>query len=88
MYICLCKSLTDRDIHHGVLRGEVACMQSLRERLGASTGCGSCAAAARQCLDEALAYKRCLGGDRAGSGNREVTAADLHMPGLGDASPA
>lgn len=58
MYICVCKSLTDRDIRRGVFQGEIACMQSLRERLGASTGCGCCAAAARECLAEALAHKR------------------------------
>lgn len=55
MYICLCKSLTDTDIHRGVARGEVTCMQSLRDRLGAATGCGCCEAAARDCLNEALA---------------------------------
>ncbi len=89
MYICLCKSLTDRDIRGGVFRGEVACMQSLRERLGASTGCGSCEQAARQCLEEALAHKQCVGGGQSGGSNRETTSADSRfLPGLGDASPA
>lgn len=89
MYICLCKSLTDRDIRHGVLRGEVACMQSLRERLGASTGCGSCEHAARQCLEEALAHKQCVGGGHSGASDRETGSADTRfLPGFGDASPA
>lgn len=89
MYICLCKSLTDRDIRGGVFRGEVACMQSLRERLGASTGCGSCEQAARQCLEEALAHKQCVGGPSSGGSDRDAVPADTpFLPGFGDASPA
>lgn len=58
MYICICKSLTDRDIRRSVMAGGVECMQSLRERLGAATGCGGCEAAARDCLNEALYHKQ------------------------------
>lgn len=83
MYICLCKSLTDRDIHQGVYQGEVSCMQSLRERLGASTGCGSCEMAARQCLNEALARKQRFTGDQPG-GAADTTA----WLDIGDASAA
>lgn len=89
MYICLCKSLTDRDIRREVLQGEVACMHTLRERLGASTGCGSCETAARQCLDEALAHKRELDNTAPGRPERDDPASESrHMPGIGDASPA
>lgn len=89
MYICLCKSLTDRDIHRGVFQGEVACMQSLRERLGAATGCGSCEMAARQCLDEALARKRRFGNNQLNGAERNTGAADTAAwPDIGDASPA
>lgn len=87
MYICLCKSLTDRDIRRGVLQGEVVCMRTLRERLGASTGCGSCEIAARQCLDEALAHKQELDSTAPGRPERDIPSSD-HMPGLGDATPA
>jgi len=58
MYVCMCKGLTDGDIRRGVLTGEVACMDSLREQLGAATGCGSCAVAASECLTKALADKQ------------------------------
>jgi len=54
VYICICKALTDEDIRHSVLSGEVRCMQTLRESLGASTGCGCCAEVAEECLNEAL----------------------------------
>lgn len=96
MYICLCKSLTDRDIRRSVLDGEVACMGSLRERLGATTGCGSCAGAARECLDEALTEKRRMGHSPCGADrgpSREPArgasvSVALGMPDFGDASPA
>lgn len=89
MYICLCKSLTDRDIHQGVYQGEVACMQSLRERLGAATGCGSCEMAARQCLDEALARKRRFGNNQLSGAERDAGAGDTTAwPDIGDASAA
>jgi len=58
MYICMCKNLTEGDIRHSVMRGEVACTGPLRERLGASTGCGSCVFLAEECLSEALAEKQ------------------------------
>jgi len=58
MYVCMCKRLTDGDIRQSVFRGHVGCMDTLRENLGASTGCGSCAAVAQECLSEALEEKR------------------------------
>lgn len=81
MYICVCKSLTDRDIRREVLRGEVRCMASLRERLGASTGCGCCESAARECLEEALVHKRrCHDAARGASAAPEAAACRLPGP--------
>lgn len=89
MYICICKGLTDRDIRRGVLRGEVACMDSLRERLGASTGCGSCALAARECLEEALAHKSSMNAAEAEERRGDVSPSPAPaFPGLGDFSMA
>lgn len=58
MYVCVCKRLTDGDIRQSVFQGRVACMDSLRENLGASTGCGSCEFFAEDCLTDALEEKR------------------------------
>lgn len=89
MYICLCKSLTDRDIRRSVFQGDVQCMETLRERLGASTCCGSCEMAARLCLDEALAHKRLFAGSSPDGMDCDTAAPDTRgMPDLGDASPA
>ena len=87
MYICICKSLTDTDIRREVFRGDVACMESLRETLGASTGCGCCEAAARDCLNEALASKR-LADARSDDRRHPTRAGDLPEPDLPDATPA
>ncbi len=76
MYICICRSLTDRDIRRGVFGGEIACMQSLRDRLGASTGCGRCEAVARDCLKEALAEKRSM--EKAGEDRSRWEGGDIH----------
>lgn len=58
MYVCMCKRLTDGDIRQSVFQGRVACMDSLRDNLGASTGCGCCAMVAQECLADALEEKR------------------------------
>lgn len=85
MYICICRSLTDRDIRRGVFGGEVACMQSLRDRLGASAGCGRCEAVARDCLNEALAEKRSM--EEAGEDRSRWEGEDIHPdPAFGQAT--
>lgn len=84
MYVCVCKGLTDRDIRQGVLRGEVSCMDSLRSRLGASTGCGSCEFTAQECLEEALAHKSRLGADQ----DRYDALEDTIFAVQGELSPA
>ena len=55
MYICLCKSVTDRDIRRMVQHHGITTMRQLREELGVSTQCGRCAQCAKGVLKEALA---------------------------------
>jgi bacterioferritin-associated ferredoxin len=61
MYVCICRQVTDRDIHEAVAQG--ACrMRDLREQLGVSTQCGKCAGCANDLLKEArelCAYATC-----------------------------
>ncbi|HKJ88465.1 MAG TPA: (2Fe-2S)-binding protein [Gammaproteobacteria bacterium] len=53
MYVCICKEVTERQIHEAVAEG-ARDLEELRERLGVSTGCGTCADFAAECLEEAL----------------------------------
>jgi bacterioferritin-associated ferredoxin len=87
MYVCVCKCLTDGDIRRSVFSGEVACMDTLRDRLGASTGCGSCELAARECLEEALAQKSSDDGVAPDDTRREPVPI-VPGPELGDFSMA
>ena len=51
MYICICRSVTDRDIRQALCEG--ACgMRDLRERLGVCSQCGKCARSVRELVDE------------------------------------
>lgn len=53
MYVCICKAVTDRQIHQAV--GEGACtLRQLRDRLGVAAGCARCAECARDVLQQAL----------------------------------
>ena len=54
MYICICKSVTDKQIRRAAAAGADN-LYELRERLGVAAGCGSCASAAQEILDEAIA---------------------------------
>lgn len=54
MYVCICKSITDRQIRRAAAGG-VDNLLELREALGVASGCGSCAATAQEVLDEANA---------------------------------
>lgn len=54
MYVCICKSVTDKQIRRAAARG-VDNLYELREALGVSGGCGSCADHAQTILDEANA---------------------------------
>ena len=52
MYFCVCKAVTERQIHQAVKDG-ARTLNDLRRVLGVASGCGQCAAYARQCLKEA-----------------------------------
>jgi len=51
MYICICKSVTDKQIRRAAARG-VDNLYELRESLGVASGCGTCAGSAQEILDE------------------------------------
>lgn len=54
MYVCICKSITDKQIRRAAAGG-VDNLLELREALGVASGCGSCAGTAQEILDEAHA---------------------------------
>jgi bacterioferritin-associated ferredoxin len=51
MYVCICKSVTDKQIRRAAARG-VDNLYELRESLGVAAGCGSCADMAEDILRE------------------------------------
>ena len=53
MYVCICKSVTDKQIRRAAASG-VDNLYELRQSLGVSSGCGSCATTAQEILDAAL----------------------------------
>ncbi|MDH4048422.1 MAG: bacterioferritin-associated ferredoxin [Gammaproteobacteria bacterium] len=57
MYVCICKSITDKQIRRAAVNG-VDSLIELREMLGVSAGCGSCASTAQSILDESRNYTR------------------------------
>lgn len=52
MYVCICKSVTDKQIRRAAASG-VDNLYELRQSLGVASGCGTCAATAQEILDEA-----------------------------------
>jgi len=52
MYVCICKGVTDRDIHDAASRG-ARTVKDLRRELGVAAECGKCAACAREVLCDA-----------------------------------
>ena len=52
MYVCVCKAVTERQIHEAVKDG-ARTLNDLRRVLGVASECGQCAAYVRQCLKEA-----------------------------------
>jgi bacterioferritin-associated ferredoxin len=52
MYVCICRSVTDRQIRAAVAAGAET-LDDLRFDLGVATGCGKCASCAQEVLDEA-----------------------------------
>jgi bacterioferritin-associated ferredoxin len=51
MYVCICKSVTDRDIREAASRG-ARTLKDLRRELGVASDCGKCASCAREVLCE------------------------------------
>ena len=51
MYVCICNSVTDRQIRKAVEDG-CDSLDKLREELRVGAGCGKCETCARQLLDE------------------------------------
>lgn len=56
MYVCICHSVTDRDIRRAVARGADS-VGALQRELKVSTGCGCCAESVEHFL--ALARDEC-----------------------------
>jgi len=54
MYVCICKSVTDKQIRRAAAKGADN-LYELRESLGVGGGCGSCVAHAQAILDESAA---------------------------------
>jgi bacterioferritin-associated ferredoxin len=57
MYVCICKSVTDKQIRRAAAKGADD-LYALRERLGVGSGCGKCSTHAQEILDEASAGKQ------------------------------
>jgi bacterioferritin-associated ferredoxin len=53
MYVCLCKAITDKQIHEAIDNG-VQTIAQLQESCGATTGCGRCLDVAQELLNERL----------------------------------
>lgn len=51
MYVCICKSVTEGQIHESVACGSRS-LADLSKRLGVATNCGQCACAAEEILCE------------------------------------
>jgi bacterioferritin-associated ferredoxin len=54
MYVCICKSVTDKQIRRAAAAGTDN-LYELRESLGVASGCGQCAETAQEILEEAIA---------------------------------
>ena len=55
MYVCICNSISHREIEDAVKRGDVLSPACLRKRLGVGTECGLCLEFAEEFLSRALA---------------------------------
>ena len=52
MYVCICKTVTDKQIRRAAAEGCDNLLE-LRQNLGVASGCGSCASHAKEILDDA-----------------------------------
>ena len=57
MYVCVCKAVTDRQIHRAVENG-ASTLRELAQDLGVATQCGKCAKCAHSVLCEAKAQQQ------------------------------
>ena len=55
MYVCICKSVTDKQIRRAAARGIDNVLQ-LRDSLGVASECGTCERSAQTILDEASVH--------------------------------
>lgn len=53
MYVCLCKSVTDKQISQAVVEG-ASSVRDLRNQFGLGSQCGKCTCYARDVLEDAL----------------------------------
>lgn len=53
MYVCVCKAVTDKQIHHAINEGACSRRQ-LHQCTGAGSVCGKCSKHIKQMLDESL----------------------------------
>ncbi len=63
MYVCICKRITDSQIHDAIGRGARK-LEDLSRDLGVATGCGQCACFATEMLGEAPAASGAMTGVR------------------------
>jgi len=59
MYVCLCKAVTDSDIHNAV-NGGVRTMRQLARQTGCSSNCGRCAVTAAEILGQATTQSQAV----------------------------
>ena len=57
MFVCLCKAITDREIHEAVDSG-VDHVDQLEEICGVGSGCGSCKDLAQELINSRLSTVR------------------------------
>ena len=58
MYVCICKAITEKDIHDAVGQG-VSSLEKLSETTAISKDCGCCTEEACKVIQEALATRKC-----------------------------
>ena len=63
MYVCICKRVTDSQIHEAIGRGARK-LEDLSRELGVATGCGQCACFASELLGGAPAASGAMTGVR------------------------
>lgn len=57
MYVCVCKSVTDKDIRRAVANGTHS-FSGVRRDLNLASQCGKCGVLARQIFDESISLIR------------------------------